>query len=256
MSGGLPRTAVVVPTLGRRPVFLDRSLRSIRAAGEAFVLMVAPAGYDAEPLLRSGLIDRKIDETGKSLAAAINQAFAALPSEIEFLAWLGDDDLLRPDALRLTEAFLSSHPRSAAVYGRCDYIDENDRVLWVNRSGPWAAPLLRVGPDLIPQPGSLFRRSSVDRVGQLRTDLGWAFDFDFFIRLGRVGRLSYLRSTLAAFRWHSDSLSVGQRSDSVREASEVRRSHLPAWLRPVSVLWERPVQWATFRAAGLVKEKT
>ena len=251
----MPRTAVVVPTLGRRPEFLDRALRSIRSAGEAYVLMVAPADFDASGLVSSGLIDRKIDETGRSLAAAINQGFAELPDEVEFLAWLGDDDLLRPGSLRLTEEFLSAHPRSAAVYGRCDYIDENDRVLWVNRSGPWAAPLLRIGPDLIPQPGSLFRRSSAEQTGELRTDLGWAFDFDFFIRLGRVGRLSYLRSTLAAFRWHSDSLSVGQRADSVREASEVRRSHLPAWLRPVSVIWEGPVRWATFRAAGLVKEK-
>lgn len=255
MTAGVPRTAVVVPTLGRRPEFLDRALRSIRAAGDGYVLMVAPAAFDASGLLASGLIDRKIDETGRSLAAAINQAFAALPAEVEFMAWLGDDDLLRPGSLTLTEAFLIAHPRSAAVYGRCDYIDEDDRILWVNRSGPWAAPLLRIGPDLIPQPGSLFRRSSVEQVGELRTDLGWAFDFDFFIRLGRVGRLSYLRSTLAAFRWHSDSLSVGQRADSVREASEVRRSHLPAWLRPVSVLWEGPVRWATFRAAGLVKEK-
>jgi len=255
VSAELPRTAVVVPTLGRRPEFLDRSLRSIRAAGDAYVLMVAPAGYDAEPLREAGLIDRKIDETGTSLAAAINQAFAALPADVEFIAWLGDDDLLRPDALRVTEEFLGTHPRSVAVYGRCDYIDEDDRVLWANRSGPWAAPLLRVGPDLIPQPGSLFRRSSVDQVGELRTDLGWAFDFDFFIRLSRVGRLSYLPKTLAAFRWHNDSLSVGQRADSVREASEVRRSHLPAWLRPISVLWERPVRWATLRAASLLKEK-
>ena len=57
--------------------------------------MVAPAGFDASGLVSSGLIDRKIDERGTSLAAAINQGFAELPKEVEFLAWLGDDDLLR-----------------------------------------------------------------------------------------------------------------------------------------------------------------
>jgi hypothetical protein len=250
------RTAVIVPTLGRRAEFLQQSLRSIRAAGDAYVLMVAPAAFDASALLADGLIDEKIDETGRSLAAAINQGFAAVPAETEFLAWLGDDDLLRPGSLTATSEFLASHPKTSAVYGGCDYIDENGTKVWKNDSGPWAAPLLRIGPDLVPQPGSLFRRSSVEQVGELRTDLGWAFDFDFFIRLSKVGRLSYLRQTLADFRWHSDSLSVGQRADSVREASVVRRSHLPAWLRPVSVLWEGPVRWATFRASALVKENT
>jgi hypothetical protein len=250
------RTAVIVPTLGRRAEFLQQSLRSIRAAGDAYVLMVAPAAFDASALLADGLIDEKVDETGRSLAAAINQGFAAVPDGTEFLAWLGDDDLLRPGSLTATSEFLASHPRSSAVYGGCDYIDENGRKVWKNDSGPWAAPLLRVGPDLVPQPGSLFRRSSVEEVGELRTDLGWAFDFDFFIRLSKVGRLSFLRQTLADFRWHSDSLSVGQRADSVREASLVRRSHLPAWLRPDSVLWEGPVRWATYRASALVKENT
>lgn len=248
-------SAVVVPTLGRRPEFLSQSLRSIREAGDSFVLIVAPAAFDASGLVAEGLVDRKLDEVGATLPAAIDQGFDALPEGIEYIAWLGDDDLLRPSALAKAEAFLTSHPRSSAVYGACDYIDESGKVLWTNKSGSWAAPLLRVGPDLIPQPGSLFRRSSYLMVGGLRTDLGWAFDLDLFLRLARVGKLSYLRHTLAAFRWHADSLSVGQRGDSVREASQVRREFLPRWIRPMSALWEGPVRWATHRAGDFVGGK-
>jgi hypothetical protein len=248
----LPITAVVVPTLGQRPEFLGLALQSIRDAGSAYILMVAPAAFDASEFLGSGLLDEKIDEIGRSLPAAINQGFAALPASVRYIAWLGDDDLLRPGSVSLTEAFLERHPKSAVVYGRCDYVDEQGAVVWTNRSGPWAAPLLRVGPDLIPQPGSLFRRTAFEATGDLRTDLGWAFDLDIFLRLGRVGRLSYVRQTLAAFRWHAGSLSVGQRSESVREASQVRREYLPRWARPISGIWERPVRWATTRAGDLV----
>jgi GT2 family glycosyltransferase len=247
------RTTVVVPTLGRRPDYLVESLGSIRAGGDAHILIVGPADFDAGDLIARGLADEKIDETGRSLAAAINQGFDAAPAQAEFLAWLGDDDRLHDGAIRDAEAALDAHPRDAAVYGACDYIDGEGRPVWRNRSGWWASPLLRVGPDLVPQPGSLFRRSAVRAAGPLRTDLGWAFDFDFFIRLSKVGRLRYLPRTLADFRWHADSLSVKQRQDSVREASEVRRAHLPGWLRPVSVVWEGPVRFATLRAAGLVK---
>jgi hypothetical protein len=245
-------TAVVVPTLGRRPEYLPLALRSIRDAGECHILLVAPAAFDAAALIAEGLVDEKIDEVGRTLPDAINQGFAALAPGIEFIAWLGDDDLLRPGSLVATERFLREHPGSSAAYGRCDYIDETGAVLWTNRSGAWAAPLLRVGPDLIPQPGSLFRRSAFVAAGGLRTDLGWAFDLDLFLRLARFGKLSFLGTTLAAFRWHADSLSVGQRDDSVREASQVRREFLPAWLRPVSGVWEGPVRWATNRAGDFV----
>ncbi len=247
-----PRTAVVVPTLGERPEYLEQALRSIRDAGDAWILIVAPARFDASDLIASGLADEKVDETGRSLPEAIEQGFAALPNSVEYLSWLGDDDLLRGDSLRITSDFLDEHPRSSAVYGRCDYINENNDLVWHNRSGAWAAPLLRVGPDLIPQPGSLFRRESYRQTDGLRTDLGWAFDMDIFLQLARVGRLSYVPRTLAAFRWHTESLSVAQRGRSVAEASQVRRAHLPRIVRPISVLWEGPVRWATHRAGSVV----
>jgi hypothetical protein len=245
-------TAVVVPTLGQRPEYLELSLRSIRDAGDAYILLVAPAAFDAAPLKAAGLLDEAVTETGRSLPAAINQGFGALPPHIRYIAWLGDDDLLRPKSLEITQSYLDRHAKSSVVYGRCDYIDETGAVVWTNRSGAWAAPLLRVGPDLLPQPGSLFRRTAFESTGGLRTDLGWAFDLDIFLRLARFGRLSYVRHTLAAFRWHAGSLSVGQRGNSVREASQVRREFLPAWIRPVSAVWERPVRWATNRAGDFV----
>jgi GT2 family glycosyltransferase len=253
---GSPITGVVVPTLGQRDDYLQLSLRSIREAGDSYILVVAPAGFDTAALKAEGLIDEAVVETGKSLPAAINQGFAALPAGIRFVAWLGDDDLLRPRSLEITQAYLDTHEKSAVVYGRCDYIDENGTVVWTNRSGAWAAPLLRIGPDLIPQPGSLFRRTAFESTGGLRTDLGWAFDLDIFLRLARFGRLSYVRHTLAAFRWHAGSLSVGQRGSSVREASQVRREFLPAWIRPISGVWERPVRWATNRAGDFVGGST
>jgi GT2 family glycosyltransferase len=252
----VPATGVVVPTLGQRDDYLGLSLRSIRDAGESYILLVAPSSFDTASLLAAGLIDEAVAETGKSLPAAINQGFAALPADIRYVAWLGDDDLLRPQSLEITRGYLDTHPKSSMVYGRCDYIDETGAVVWTNRSGPWAAPLLRVGPDLIPQPGSLFRRSAFEATGGLRTDLGWAFDLDIFLRLARLGRLSYVRRTLAAFRWHAGSLSVGQRVNSVREASQVRREFLPAWIRPISGIWERPVRWATHRAGDFVGSGT
>jgi hypothetical protein len=138
------------------------------------------------------------------------------------------------------------------AFGSCDYIDGEGQIIWTNGSGKWAVPLLRFGPDLIPQPGALFRRPAFEKVGGLNTDLGWAFDFDLFIKFSKVGKLRYINQPLAKFRWHPESLSVEHRKKSVSEASQVRVSHLPTLLIPVAFLWEYPVRQATLIAGRRV----
>lgn len=244
----IPKVGIVVPTLGTRPDYLQQNLTSIRRAGDAFVIVVAPKSESLRQSIPQGLVDKFIDDPEKGLAEAINAGFASMPTKIEFINWLGDDDLLASGSLAKAASALAADEFATFVYGGCDYIDDLGRRIWSNKSGKWAVSILRVGPDLIPQPGALFRRDAYERVGGLSSKFGWAFDFDLFIKLSKVGKGIYLPETLASFRWHPDSLSVGMRKKSVAEASAVRKSHLPAWMRPISVLWEWPIMQVTLIA--------
>ena len=53
------------------------------------------------------------------------------------------------------------------AFGACRYIDPQGRELWISKAGPWAPRVLKWGPDLIPQPGMLVRRSAWSAVGGL-----------------------------------------------------------------------------------------
>jgi hypothetical protein len=214
--------------------------------------MVAPSGFDASSLLHSGLIHKFVDDPGTGLADAINVGFSSMPQSVEYINWLGDDDLLAEESLDLTHAFLDKNPKTVLVFGACDYVDPKGEILWTNKSGQFAVPLLRFGPDLIPQPGALFRRDSFNVVRGLNPSYNWAFDFDLLIKLRKIGRLSYLPRTLASFRWHPESLSVEFRKMSVSEASKVRVSHLPRILRLISFAWEYPVSQLTLIAGNTV----
>ena len=240
--------AVVVPTLGQRPDYLIECLRSIRAAGNGLICIVAPPSADLSEVESLGLIDQRVDDPKTGLPAAINFGFQSLPSSIKYIAWLGDDDLLERDTLEVTSIVLRQEPKSSAVFGGCHYIDPHGHRILTNMSGQWAVPLISFGPDLIPQPGSLMRRSVFESFGGLRPDLGWAFDVDLFINLKKNGKVKYLKQPLASFRWHPESLSVGQRDGSVREASQVRVQYLPSLIKPFSVVWEPALRWATKRA--------
>jgi GT2 family glycosyltransferase len=249
------RVGIVVPTLGERPDYLEQCLKSIRTAGQAHILLVAPSPLDTSNLQATGLVDSVVTDTGSGLPAAINLGIESLPESVEYVNWLGDDDLLKPGSLSSSTNFLDQKQEVVMVFGACDYIDSHGEIVWENRSGQWAVPLLRFGPDLIPQPGALFRRSIFKAVGGLKTNLGWAFDFDLFIRFSKAGKLHYLNQTLAQFRWHPESLSVEHRKKSVAEASQVRVSHLPVFLRALSFIWEYPVRQATLIAGKRVTAK-
>ncbi len=250
------RVGIVVPTLGQRPYYLRQALDSIKEAGQAHICLVAPSSFNPTTYLELGLINQFVIDPGQGLPEAINQAISALPSEIEYVNWLGDDDLLKPGSIDAAVVSLDSEPETVLVYGACDYIDEEGRVVWRNRSGQWASPLLHFGPDLVPQPGALFRRSAFDVAGGLSRKYDWAFDFDLLLNLKKIGKLKYLKKSLASFRWHPESLSVEHRQKSVSEASKVRISHLPMLLKPLSWLWEFPVRLATLVAGTRVTDKS
>jgi len=251
----LEQVGIIVPTIGGRPEYLPLALQSIRDAGNAYVILVGNKGFDASKFLESGLIDEYLDEPEPSLPSSISFGINSLPKHIRFVSWLGDDDLLEPGSLNYVTQRILAPDEPVMVFGGCMYIDPDGKAIWNQKSGQWAVPLLRFGPQLIPQPGSIFRRSAFEQLGGLSRDYGWAFDFNLFIGLSKLGRVVFIRKTVASFRWHPGSLSVGRRRESVSEASAVRVSHLPGWLRPISPLWEWPVKQATYWAGVRLGKK-
>ena len=254
----MKRIGVVIPTIFSRPKYLPIAARSLRAAGDCHILVTCPEPTAeqmvlVEALKAEGLIDQQIVETpGKSLPGKIAEALRFLPDNCDLIAWLGDDDLLTPGSLTIAQAKLEALPDAVMVYGGVDYIDKNGMVLFTNPSAQFHEKLLRFGPQLIPQPGALWRRRAFEAVGGLSNEFNLAFDFDLFLRLSKIGELRHIDQTLAQFRWHPDSLSVKNRLASSMEASKVRRSHYSGVSRLLWPLWEPAVVVSTWMAGKLV----
>ena len=247
---------IVVPTLGTRPDYLRQCLTSIRAAGGSLIHIVTPSSMDFATVIESDLFDAVIDDPGLGLAAAIDAGMHSFPDSVVYINWLGDDDELVAGSLHRAMSVLEDDSRIALVYGGCEYIDSFGKRLWVNKSGNYARYLMRFGPQLIPQPGALFRRDVYEQIGGLDYRYKWAFDLDLMIRLSRVGKLHFLPTILGRFRWHEGSLSVGGRQGSVSEASQIRITALPAVVRVFAPLWEKLIRWAIMRAGERLTAKS
>ena len=251
-----PRIGIVVPTLGTRPEYLIQALRSIRAAGECHIAVVIPKPEFIINNFSAELFDDVIEDPNKGLAQAINAGMSSLPENIKFANWLGDDDLLAPESLTIAAKILDGSPTTVCVYGRCSYIGPTGDLLWINRSGKYAKWLLRVGPQLIPQPGSLFALSAFNEAGQLNSNYKWAFDLDLLIKFSKIGKLRFIPVILSSFRWHDESLSVGGRKGSVAEASKIRRDHLPRIIQGMSPIWEFVIRRLILKTGLLLSKKS
>lgn len=242
---------VVLPTLGDRLETLGETLQAIdtqRADVDLTLVVVAPIAATAARTLAKKHGAKLVDDPGTGISEAINCGLRARTSE-SYYAWMGDDDLFRPGGLKALREILLHRPDAVLAFGGCDYIDPHGRTLAVSNAGPLARFLLPWGPDLIPHPGTMVRLDALEKIGGFDTKLRYAMDLDAFLSLRKFGAFAYTRESVSAFRWHPDSLTVANRRNSSLESEAVKRSHLPAVIRPLSYLWSFPIRWASSVAA-------
>lgn len=249
-----PKLGIVIPTLGQRRDYLVETINSVKSFGDVFIILIVPeeTRENIEEILG---INKVITEDLPGLPAAINQGVKMMPEEIEYVGWIGDDDLLSSNAGYVSIDYLDQNPNCVMTFGICNYINQNGEIIGINRSGQWAVPLLHFGPDLIPQPGSIYRKSIFEKIGGIDTSFALAFDFDLFIRLSKAGSVKFLGIEVGSFRWHSDSKTVKTRGTSVLEASRIRRMNLPSLVKGISWFWELPVLVATYLAGLVVTQR-
>ena len=250
-----PRVLLVVATLGTRVEYLRQTLITIRTQGvPSRIVIVAPTdNRDVKNLAQE--FDCLLVPDPGSLPAAINAGVTQAWDGHEFVSWLNDDDLLEPGSLEATTRLLDTDPTCVCAYGACRYIDESGRELWINRAGPWAERILSWGPDLIPQPGMLVRAEAWMKEKGIDESYRFAFDLDLLLRLRKHGHLRDTGVIVSSFRWHADSLTVGDRTRSLDESQRAKRATLGPTTRKVAWIWEKPVRGATRLAAGQVNRR-
>jgi GT2 family glycosyltransferase len=217
----------VVPTLGTRSDSLERTLRSVSEQDntDVQIVIVSPRIDERELLQIASRFDADLrKDPGIGLAAALNRGLEAGSEQTTFL-WINDDDVLLPGAIDSGQRALDEDPTAVMVYGNIEYVDPEGHHLTTSRLGPSAQWLMTIGPNLVPQPGSIARLEAVAGVGGFDEDLQFALDQDLFLRLRELGPIVHINRTVAQYTWHPDALTVRNRQRSIREAEMVRGRH-------------------------------
>lgn len=204
----MPRVSVVIPAYAAAR-FIAATLDSVAAQRyRDFEIIVVDDGSPDDTKL---VVDSWLAEAGVSgvcvrrpngrIAAARNTGLKAAKGEL--VALLDHDDFWTPDKLERTVAEFDAHPEAVLVGHHLDVV-EDGRVVRVERKGPAAADMYRrllfVGNAVSPTAATV-RRDKALEIGGFREDpqFNTVEDYDFWLRLSRVGPFRFVDRSLGSY---------------------------------------------------------
>ncbi len=175
----------------------------------------------------------------KDLVANTNHAVSLARGR--YLSWLQQDDVWSVHRLAELKRLTQAWPEAPLILHPSWYIDGSGR-----RVGMFRCPLPRrtaclqpedllgrlLVQDFVAASAPLYRADAAAAVGELDERLWFLADWEFWLRLARLGRTLYHPVPLASFRIHRDSLTLEcpQRLEDVRRQYAIVHSrHLAPW---------------------------
>jgi teichuronic acid biosynthesis glycosyltransferase TuaG len=243
----VPRVTVLIPAYAASR-FIAATLDSVAAQTyRDFEIVVVDDGSpdDTKPVVDAWLAKTHtpglcVRRPNGRIAAARNTGLREAKGEL--IALLDHDDFWTPDKLALTVAEFDAYPEAVLVGHHVDVVRDG-RVLRTEFRGP-AVPnmydrLLFVGNSVSPS-GATFRRDKALEIGGFREnpEFNTVEDYDFWMRLSRVGPFRFVDRTLASYTLIPGSASSKIESHYSNQES-LLRDHFASALGPNPGAWDR-----------------
>jgi len=184
-------------------------------------------------------------EPNSGQPAVINRGMRRSTGSI--LAYINSDDYYLPGAFEAVALHFHQHPEADLVYGRCWFVDENEQKIGDHLGRLSSLDELLDLWDIwwckrqIVQPESFWRRRIYETVGDFRTDLHIAFDYEYWCRMLTAGAVfQELNYATACFRFQP----MQKTSNATRTAGE-ELAVVERWL------WDKNVPLAAKRRREL-----
>ncbi len=122
-----------------------------------------------------------------------------------------DDPLMTAELFRDVFEWFEKDENLVAVYPDWQMIDSSGQVIQTVRVPDYSDELLIGCCRTLPGPGVIFRRDAAVSIGGRNPKWVFVGDYDFWLRLSRVGEIRHRPNVLAQWRHHPNSTSVNKR---------------------------------------------
>ena len=224
-----PRISIVLCSYNQGK-FLERTILSILNQNYPNTELIVIDGGSTDQsagLIRQygSYISYWVSEPDSGQPNAINKGLAQASGDL--IGWQNSDDLYLPGYFYTVADSFRAEPAAQLFAGNIYTIDEHDRITWASRFAPFSIDhLVYLGWNISSQ-ATFVAREVIERVGPLREDIQVEFDWDWFIRVGKLVDRSVLhRGFGGCYRIHSTSKLTTYSRESRRPIiSDILRRH-------------------------------
>jgi len=185
-------------------------------------------------------------DTGQ--ADATNKGFKMANGDI--IGWLNSDDYYEDNVFQFVADYFSDHPDVDMIYGGCNRINGKGEFLRMfeeeygfkkynieNYQDFNYDTLLNVYSGIIPQPAAFFRKSVFEKVGYIDENYHFGLDYEFWLRIGKKGKIQRAHRVLGNFRIHEEAKTVFKnRFTLFKEYLKARKKHGGRLIAPFYLL--------------------
>lgn len=210
----LPRITVVTPVFNGEK-YIQETIDSVLAASKNFnveYIVVDDGSTDKTLEVAKGYGDllRVISQPNGGESNAVNHGLEKAVGEFIIIV-SADDPLFTGDIFSGVEQFFDSNPATVAWYPDWRIIDSEGNLIEVVFVEEFSEESLIGRSSCLPGPGTFFRKSSALQIHGRQEKWRFVADFDFWLRLSRIGVIEKRSGVLAQWRRHPESTSIMRR---------------------------------------------
>lgn len=139
----------------------------------------------------------------------------------DYLTWTSDDNKYKPNALEKMARFLNKHSDTDMVYADYTEINSQGEIIRVRQ----LEELTSIGFKNVIGACFLYRKEIAKKVGEYDAELFLAEDYDYWIRISKLGKIRHIHENLYFYRQHETSLTSCKCSQAVNQTYKVIEKH-------------------------------
>lgn len=207
LSTSQPLVTIIVPSFNQGK-FIGETLDSILAQDyRPIEILVLDGGSTDETVavLKSFAAAPELiwwSEPDKGVTDAVNKGMQRASGKI--VAIQSSDDLYLPGAISAAVEFLTAHEEVRLAYGDVELIDEHSAKIGSDLLGEFDLKQYLGRFTYIPQPSAFFRAEMIAAIGGWRSEVSYAADADFWLRIAVQHKVAKINRLMAQYRYHAE----------------------------------------------------
>lgn len=200
-----PKISVITPSFNQGK-FLERTILSIlnqNYPNLEYIIIDGGSTDNSVEIIKKyeKYISHWISEKDRGQVDAINKGLKLATGDL--VAWQNSDDIYLPDVFFKVAKIYQKNKEHDLFYGYVYLIDEDDKVINDFRFSKFNLnSFLYLAEFFCYNQSTFFKRELIQNYGFLDERYQICFDYDFFIRLGKVAKFYLIREYIGCYRIH------------------------------------------------------